>query len=142
MNGNAELLNFIYQNSQMGVLTLEQLIRIVKDRKFKRILKSQLKEYKKIHVTAKSLLNKKGYDEKSITAFEKIKTYLMINVQTLKDKSTSHVAEMLILGSNMGIIDAIKNVNKYQSAERKIVNIMKKLLKIEENNIRELKNFL
>ena len=25
MNGNAELLNFIYQNSQMGVETMEQL---------------------------------------------------------------------------------------------------------------------
>ena len=26
MNGNAELLNFVYQNSQMGVETIEQLL--------------------------------------------------------------------------------------------------------------------
>ncbi len=34
MNGNAELLNFIYQNSQMGVTTLKQLLDITKDEVF------------------------------------------------------------------------------------------------------------
>lgn len=29
MNANAEMLNFIYQNSQMGVHTIEQLIDMV-----------------------------------------------------------------------------------------------------------------
>lgn len=126
----------------MGVVTLNQLIEIAEDRRFKRHLKSQLREYKRIHTTAKSLLNRKGYDEKGISAFDKIKTYLMINVQTMKDKSSSHIAEMLIIGSNMGIIDAIKNINNYQGAERKILNIMKKLLIIEEENVQQLKKFL
>ena len=31
----------------------------------------------------------------------------MINIQTLTDKSASHISEMLIIGSNMGIINAL-----------------------------------
>ncbi len=142
MNGNAELLNFIYQNSQMGVETINQLIGIVEDENFKRHLNSQLNEYREIHTTAKSLLNQNGYDEKGISAFDKIKTYLMINMQTMTDKTPSHISEMLIIGSNMGVIDAIKNIKRYREAESEIVGLMEKLLRFEENNIQQLKSFL
>jgi len=142
MNGNAELLNFIYQNSQMGVHTLEQLIDIVEDEEFNRHLESQYREYQDIHRAAKEALNKNGYDEKGIGAFDKIKTYLMINMQTLTDRSASHISEMLIIGSNMGIINAIKNLKKYKDAEPDIKNLMERLLRFEENNIQQLKAFL
>lgn len=142
MNGNAELLNFVYQNSQMGVDTIKQLIGITEDEEFKRHLESQFNEYKEIHSAAKSMLNNNGYDEKGISAFDKIKTYLMINMQTLKDKTPSHISEMLIIGSNMGVINAVKNLKKYKEAEHDIKNLMEKLLKFEENNIQQLKAFL
>jgi len=142
MNGNAELLNFIYQNSQMGVDTINQLLDIVKESEFKEHLEKQLKGYEDIHKEAKELLNQNGYDEKGITTFEKVRTYLMINLQTISDKSTSHIAEMLIIGSNMGMIDAIKNIQKYKDAEGHIVNLMVKLKDFEENNIEKLKAFL
>ena len=41
MNDNVKLLNFIYQNSQMGVETIEQLEKIVEDKDFKRYLKEK-----------------------------------------------------------------------------------------------------
>ena len=37
MNANSEMLNFIYQNSQMGVRTIEQLMDIAEDDEFKSI---------------------------------------------------------------------------------------------------------
>ena len=142
MNGNAELLNFVYQNSQMGVDTIKQLIDIVEDEDFKRHLESQFNEYEKIHIAAKKQLNENGYDEKGISALEKIKTYLMINMQTLMDKTSSHISEMLIIGSNMGIINAFKNLKKYKNAEPDILGLMERLLRIEENNVQQLKQFL
>ncbi len=142
MNGNAELLNFVYQNAQMGVDTIKQLADIVEDSDMAAHLGKQYDEYKCILDSAKSLLNNGGYDEKGIGAFDKAKTYLMVNIQTLKDKSASHIAEMLIIGSNMGIIQAIRNLKKYRQAEPDIVELMKKLLDFEENNVRRLKAFL
>lgn len=142
MSGNAELLNFIYQNSQMGVTTIEQLTGIAEDETFKVHLRSELNEYREINEAARVLLNTNGYDEKGISALDKIKTYLMINMQTMMDKTTSHIAEMLILGSNMGIIDATRNIDKYKDVEKDILALMKKLLKFEENNIKTLKTFI
>jgi hypothetical protein len=142
VDGNVELLNFIYQNSQMGIETINQLLGITEDMEFKRYLESQYNEYNEIHESAKQLLNENGYDEKGISAFEKVRTYLMINMQTLTDKSSSHIAEMMIIGSNMGIIDATKNIKKYKGANPAFLDLMKKLLQFEENNVQELKKFL
>lgn len=142
MNGNTELLDFIYQNSQMGIEALEKLISITKDGEFKQCLQSQLNEYKLINNKAIKKLNENGYDEKGIGTFVKMQSYIMINIQTMMDKTPSHLAEMLIIGSNMGVIDAIKNIKKYKGAELSILKLMDDLKMFEENNIEQLKAFL
>lgn len=143
MNGNVELLNYIYQNSQMGVETIEHILDIVKEERFKTHLQLELKEYKDINKAAQNMLNRHNYDEKGIGTLNKITTYLMINFKTLMDKSTSHIAEMMIIGSNMGIIEAIKNIKKYDNdAEKDILELMKRLLEFEEENVKQLKKFL
>lgn len=142
MNGNAELLNFVYQNSQMGVDTIKQLTDIADDENFKKHLESQYNMYDEIHQAALKSLHDSGYDEKGIGALEKLRTYLMINIQTLTDKTPSHISEMLIIGSNMGVINALKNIKKYKDAEPAIVGLMDKLLKFEESNIQQLKEFI
>ncbi len=142
MNGNTELLNFIYQNSEMGVTTIKQLLDISASQEFNQLLRSQLSEYTKINKQARALLNQNGCDEKGLSKLEKIRTYMMISLQTLTDKSPSHIAEMMIIGSNMGILDATKNLKHYTDAEKDIKALMNRLLKFEENNVQQLKEFL
>ena len=142
MDGNAELLNFVYQNSQMGVDTLDQLSTIVKDQEFKDYLKKQYEGYLDFHKEAREKVLESGHDEKGLSAFEKIKTYLMVNMQTLTDQSTSHIAQMLITGSSMGVTDAIKKEKEYKDARKDILALMEKLRKFEEKNIEKLKEFL
>lgn len=142
MNGNVELLDYIYQNSQMGVKTLNRLRKITQDEEFKHYLNNQYLEYLDIHQKAKYILNKNGYKEIGITTCEKMRTCIMIKLNTLMDKSTSHIAEMLIIGSNMGIIDGVKNIKKYKNAKMGILQLMNKLVQTEENNVQQLKRFL
>ena len=135
MNANAELLNFIYQNSEMGVSTLEQLKDIVKGDDFRKQLKTQLQGYRDFHERARKLLNENRMDEKELGMASKLTTYIMINMKTILDKSDSHIAEMIIQGGSMGIIDGTKKVNQYEKeAERDILALMKKLVAFEEKN--------
>lgn len=143
MNANAELLNFVYQNSQMGVDSLQQLLDIVKKEDFKEYLEKQLVGYEEFHKQAKEKLNANNLDEKGLNTFEKVRTYLMINVQTMMDKSTSHIAEMLITGSTMGIIDAVKKLHQYEGCiEPDIRKLMEDLLQFEQENVETLKKYL
>lgn len=143
MNGNAEMLNYVYQNSQMGIETIKQLLELVENEKFSKCLNRQLSGYKDINMKAKEMLNKNGYDEKGIGEMEKITTYFMINMKTLMDKSASHIADMMIKGSSMGTVEATKQIHKYENdAEKNIIALMKSLLKMEESNVEELKEYL
>ena len=142
MNDDVKLLNFIYQNSQMGVETIDQLEKIVEDKNFKRYLKEKYEGYCKIHKDAKEKLNGHGYDEKGISSFEKLRTYLMINMQTLTDKSTTHIAEMMMIGSTMGIVSAIRNLNDYSNADNDIIKLMETLKAFEEKSYHDLQVFI
>lgn len=141
MNETTMLLSFIYQNSAMGITTITQLLDIAKEPDFKKHLQSEWEEYASIHKEAKKLLNQHGCDEKGLNSLEKLRTYLMISMQTMTDKSSAHIAEMMITGSNMGILDATKHL-KHTKAEPEICNLMKRLLKFEEGNVQQLKKFL
>ncbi|WP_304960300.1 hypothetical protein [Thomasclavelia cocleata] len=142
MNDDVKLLNFIYQNSQMGIETIDQLEKIVEDKNFKRYLKEKYEGYCKIHKDAKEKLNSHGYDEKGISSFEKLRTYLMINMQTLTDKSTTHIAEMMMIGSTMGIVSAIRNLNDYSNADNDIIKLMETLKAFEEKSYHDLQVFI
>ncbi|MFQ8706139.1 MAG: hypothetical protein ACLR9T_08745 [Thomasclavelia sp.] len=142
MNDDVKLLNFIYQNSQMGVETIDQLEKIVEDKDFKKYLKEKYEGYCKIHKDAKEKLNSHGYDEKGISSFEKLRTYLMINMQTLTDKSTTHIAEMMMIGSTMGIVTAIRNLNDYNNAGSDVIKLMETLKAFEEKSYNDLQEFI
>ncbi len=142
MDGNTELLNYIYQNSQMGLHSIEQLLKKTEDGKFKNHLSTQHEEYKAINTQARELLKEKGHEEKDLGAMAKLTTQFSINVNTLTDHSPSHMAEMMMQGSTMGIIDATKNLNKYANADEAIISLGRKLLRTEESNVEHLKGFL
>lgn len=142
MDQNTEFLNYIYQNSEMGVDTIKQIIKIVKHDEFSKHLQLQLKDYQDVYDTAKQMLQQSGHQEKDIGSMQKVTTYMAISMKTLVDKTPSHISEMLIQGSTMGVIDAEKNIKKYSGSEKSILDLARGLLKIEENNIERLKHFL
>ena len=136
MNADVEFLNYVYQNSQMGIDTLEQLLEITEDEKLQTCLEKQIEGYRKFHNEARDILNRNGYDEKGLGTFEKIRTYLMVNLQTMADDSTSHIAKMLIQGSSMGITEAVKKLHQYENdVEKDIKKLMERLQEFEEENV-------
>lgn len=142
MNGNTELLNYIYQNSEMGQDTLKQLMGMVEDDAFKKTLEYQYNEYKKIFDTSDLKLKEVHREGKGINVLTKVSTYIMINIRTLTNKTSSHISEMLIRGSTMGIIDITKKLREYKDADKEIHDLGNRLLQFEQRSVKELKKFL
>jgi len=142
MNGNVEFLNYIHQNSEMGQDTIKQLVGISKDEEYKKMLQSQLEEYKMIYDTTDKKIKELNKQAKDINVFSKASTYFMVNLNTLVNKTPSHISEMLIQGSTMGIIDITKKINEYPNADKEILDLANKLLKLEQNNVEECKKYL
>ncbi|MDP4145797.1 MAG: hypothetical protein Q8936_15130 [Bacillota bacterium] len=142
MNSNIELLNYIHQNSQMGRIAVEQTYREVEDENFKQLLQSQINEYEKIYDKAEEKIQKEGGKAKENSPIRKIQSYIMINLNTINDKSPSHIAQLIIRGATMGVIDITKRIKEYREVDEEILELANDLLKFEQRNIEELKKFL
>lgn len=65
-----------------------------------------------------------------------------VNVNTMLNTSTSHIAEMLIQGSNRGLTSMWKSINHNEKAGDVSMEIAKELMDFEEKNIERLKQYL
>ena len=142
MNNNLEFLNFISKNSEMGFSSIKDLFDEVDSEEFREILKKQRQKYEEIYNEASELIDNYDEEQKGVTSMEKFTSYIMIKMNLLTDKSINHIAEMMIKGSNMGIIDIRKKLNTYKDIDKRVKKLGEKLLETEENNIEELKPFL
>jgi hypothetical protein len=62
----------------------------------------------------------------------------------MSDASSSHLAEMVIEGSTMGITDTTKVINEYESDPecREAVELARKIVRFEQDNIEIMKKYL
>ena len=142
-NADIRMLNDIYKNSQMGRKTLEEITEITEDPDFLQVLQKHRDWYTGINDEASLLLRSYGEEPKGPGMWDDVSASLMIKVNTLTDRSPSHLAQMLIQGSAMGIVDIQKELNQQGTqADLDILKLAKKLVDGEEKNVETLKKFL
>ena len=65
-----------------------------------------------------------------------------VRANTMLNTSTSHIAELLIQGSNRGLTSMWKAINHNDNAGNVSMEIAKELMDFEEKNIAQLKSYL
>ena len=73
---------------------------------------------------------------------QKTMGWISIEFQTLDDKSDSKISEMMLNGTNMGIIKGVKLYNHNQECDPDIKNILDEFIKFQENTVEQLKKYL
>ena len=139
---NQQLLTSIYQNVQTALQSLDNIIKSVKCDALVSEIARQEGEYNIISQECEIIAKSEGIDIKDNNMFEKIRLWGSIKISTLSDKSTTHIAQMLLIGTFMGVLQCIKDQSDYAGADEEILNLLSKLLKLEEENIETLKTYL
>ena len=137
-----ELLQEIGKNVAMAVQSLDIIIPKVEDEKFKKYLSELNQSYSIILNQAKLLADAIELDLKLTTPLEKTKLWTSINIKSIVDKSTRNFAQMIFLGTNMGIPDLIIAICDNQNASNASVVLAKKLKEIEETSDETIKLYL
>lgn len=65
-----------------------------------------------------------------------------IQLNTLADASTSHMAEMMINGTNMGIVEMTRQLNSAQNADFAAKKLAEDFLHGEQAHLNKLKQYL
>ena len=142
MNKHIEFLNYIYQNAQIGIVGIDDIITKVEDKEFEKLLNEQKADYENICNEAIQILKKYGKEQKELNKMTKMSSYMMVKMKTMTDCSTSNLAKMMMEGSNKGIIEITEKLNNYEEKDEEIVSLANKLLETEQNNLDDLKKFL
>lgn len=138
----AEFLNKVYQNAHMASESIATVSQKVQDKNLLSDLQTQHQQYTAITSKATTeLANANEFpSEKSI--MEQAMTWGGIQMNTAFDKTPDHIAEMMIQGSTMGIIDMTRTIKQYNDIPQNIKALGYELVTIEENNVQRMKNYL
>ena len=142
MDKNKELLNLIHKNAALGIISLKRVLCETQDQKFEETIQNHLKDYREFFEKTKELINKNGFQEKSPGFCTKLCVVLSLELQTLFNRSTSKLAELVLSGYCMGLIKALKNKKKYADAEQDVLEIAQDYISALERHIQELKTYL
>ncbi|MEG0026381.1 MAG: hypothetical protein RR847_05340 [Bacilli bacterium] len=141
---NKELLQCIYDDSKMGVANLTALLNTIKhkDNKITNTIEDILKKYESFIKDSEKSFKKHSEIPKVYKTMAKVGAFMGIKIELSKDNSDSRVANMLIQGLTMGSININKNLEKFNKADKKILNLGNNLKTFQEQSIEQLKKYL
>ena len=136
------ILNEIHKGVTMGMASIETISEKVGDPNFKEDLSFQYNRYRDTLDKVNAKFEEAGEIPDDTPINLKIMGWTGIQLNTLTNKSNSQISEILIQGNDMGIIKAVKLLNQNPQASNDTKNILNGFIRLQENNIEQLKKFL
>ena len=136
------ILNEIHKGVTMGMASIETISEKVGDPNFKENLSFQYNRYRDTLDKVNAKFEEAGEIPDDTPINLKVMGWTGIQLNTLTNKSNSQISELLIQGNDMGIIKAVKLLNQNPQASDDTKNILNGFIRLQENNIEQLKKFL
>ncbi len=139
---DAKVLREVQRNTKMAMKAIDTITdRVYDDDLSMHITRESMKYAELYNKATDRLLNGRAasYRENGIQDM-----MLMggVRANTMLNTSTSHIAELLIQGSNRGLTSMWKAINHNENAGNVSMEIAKELMDFEEKNIEKLKQYL
>ncbi len=141
-NRDVEFLNRIYQNAQMGGNSIQMVSEKVDEAGLLGDLRTQHEQYSSIASKATAELAKLQNLPKEKNPMAQVGLWSGVQMNTMVDKTPDHIAEMMIQGSMMGVIDMSRSLKRYTDTSQSVKDLGTNLIQIEENNIQRMKQYL
>lgn len=140
----AELLVAIYKNVKMATDSLLTLMPKVKNERLKNDMTVQLSVYEGFASRAAKLLAEEGVKPEEEGMMTKMGAKMGMAMNTMRDSSSSHLAEMIIEGSVMGVNDMTKQISeaKKRGVTGEPLHLAQHLCEYEEKIAEDFKSYL
>ena len=140
---NEETLNNLYKNAHIALQSISNIINETNHPDMKAELDYEYDGYEKFIGKLSSYMKEIGCEPKDIGILQKTFMYTSIKMNTLTDDSKSHVAELMIKGTVMGITELTEILNGHgDGLSEKTKELTKELLDLEEEYEQRLKKLL
>ncbi len=141
-NVDIAVLNSVYRNAKTGAQAISDMLPKAGDAAFASDLRTQHSEYEDISREAASRICGLGAEPEPVGEMKKLGMKMGVVMNTAMCDDTEHLAELMIKGSNMGIITMTKVINGHSNASPETLGLAQKLITSEHGNIERLKAYL
>ena len=132
----------LYRISRMGMEATEIVLPKVEDDELRERIAHQNAGYKSFAERSKDLLRKSGKEPEEERGVAKLMLRGSARLGTLLNRSSGHIAELMINGSAMGIIEMTRKLNRSSGEDGQAKELAGEYLATEEKNIESLKKHL
>ncbi len=143
-NNNLNILDEINKGATMGMDAISYVSEKVGDETFSKVLDGEYNKYKDISRRVNNLYS--NYSDKEpheTNTMNKMMTWYGIQMNTITDKSNSKISELLMQGTNMGIIEGRRLLNQNQeNIATDVKNILNDFVVMQEDSVETLKKYL
>ena len=141
-NNEVNVLDELNKGACMGMDAIHFIIDKVQEEGLKKELDVQYNKYKDIHNKICDLYPEYSRKEPHDTsAMNKVMTWYGIEMKTLLDSTTSKLAELLMQGTNMGIIEGRRLLN-HKGTDEQVEKLVAEYVEMQEAAVENLKKFL
>ena len=142
-NQNLNILDEINKGATMGMDAISYVSEKVKDKDFKNVLDIEYNKYKDICNQVNDVYaHYSDKDPHETNAMVKAMTWYGIQVKTIIDDTTSKLSELLMQGTNMGIIEGRRLINQNPYANKEVKGILHDFVTMQEDSVETLKKYL
>ena len=136
------VLDELNKGACMGRDAIHFILDKVTDDKLKKELNRQYEDYKSINDKICKLYPEySDKDPHETTTMNKVMTWYGIEMRTMVDDTTSKLAELLMQGTNMGIIEGRRLLNQ-KNTDPEEQEIVEEYVDMQEHAVEKLKQFL
>ena len=128
--------------SKMAVASIDDVVEKIRDSSMKSLLQESKDHHEKLGNEIHSLLNQYGKSEKDPNPMAKGMSWMKTNMKMTMDDSDATVADLITDGCNMGIKSLYRYMNQYKAADDTSKDICNRLVSIEEELRKGLRNYL
>ena len=144
-NTEVNVLDELNKGASMGKDAIHYIMDKVEDDSLKKELNRQYHKYKVISDEIHKLYPEYAENEESepheTNAMTRFMTWAGIEMKTMNDDTTSHLAEILMQGTNMGIIEGRRLLN-HKGEDENINRLLDEYVEMQEEAVEKLKEFL
>ena len=142
-NQNLNILDEVNKGATMGMNAISYVSDKASDNNFKEVLDTEYDKYQKISQRVNDLYsNYSTKDPHETSTMTKMMTWYGIQMKTMTDDTTSKLSELLMQGTNMGIIEGRRLINENPEAASDVKNILHDFVVMQEDSVETLKKYL
>lgn len=136
------LLQECYSGLCMAVDSMEQVLPYAKNDELQNVINKYKEKHERLKEEASDIMCRHDVALKKPGMMASAFSWMSAEAKLMMENDSNQIAKIMMDGSNMGIQSITECINKNEEAEDDVIAIAKKIVRVEEEFLQEMKRFL